>query len=132
MVPRMSNSSPGSSSTPRTPSRQENHCPPCSPSPSSSPTVSEIQTREREDQTESDISPVHVSTMVDEGSGRPDDNQANKNPKTTEKEPKREQGDPLFADSGRASSEILYSRDVRIWVSTVFILISQRPKLRYL
>ena len=32
--------------------------------------------------------------------------QANKNPKTNFKEPKRERGDPLFADSGRASSEI--------------------------
>ena len=31
--------------------------------------------------------------------------QANKNRKTNKKEPKREQGDPLFADSGRASSE---------------------------
>ena len=29
-----------------------------------------------------------------------------KNRKTNKKEPKREQGDPLFADSGRASSEI--------------------------
>ena len=74
--------------------------------PSSSRTVSEIQTREREDRIESDISPVTVSTTVDERSGRPDINQANKNPKTNKKEPKREQGDPLFTDSGRARSEI--------------------------
>ena len=32
--------------------------------------------------------------------------QASKNPKPNKKEPKRERGDPLFADSGRASSEI--------------------------
>ena len=49
--------------------------------PSSSLTVSEIQTREREDRIESDISRVTVSTTVDERSGRPDINQANKNPK---------------------------------------------------
>ena len=78
-----------------------------SSSSSSSPTVSEIQTREREDRIESDISPVTVSTTVDERSGRPDIDQANKNPKTNKQEPKREQGDPLFTDSGRASSEIL-------------------------
>ena len=73
---------------------------------SSSPTASEIQTREREDRTESDISPVHVSTSVGERWGRTDVDQANKHPKTNQKEPTREQGDPLFTDSGRASSEI--------------------------
>ena len=77
-----------------------------SSSSSSSPTVSEIQTPEREDRIESDISPVTVSTTVDERSGRPDIDQANKNPKRNKKEPKRERGDPLFADSGRAISEI--------------------------
>ena len=44
-----------------------------------------------------------MSTTVDERSGRPDIDQANKNRK--EKEPRREQG--VFADSGHASSEIL-------------------------
>ena len=58
------------------------------------------------DRTESDISPVTVSTTVDERSGRPDIDQASKNRKTNKKEPKREQGDPLFTDSSRASSEI--------------------------
>ena len=71
-----------------------------------SPTVREIKTRERENRTESDISPVTVSTTVDERSGRPDIDQANKIRKPNKKEPKRERGDPLFADSGRASSEI--------------------------
>ena len=55
-----------------------------------------------------------VSTTVDERSGRPDIDQVNKNPKPNKKEPQsergdtllREPGDPLFADSGRASSEI--------------------------
>ena len=40
-----------------------------------------------------------MSNTVDERSGRPDINQANKNPQTNKK-------DPLFTDSGRASSEI--------------------------
>ena len=100
VVPGLSNSSSRSdSSTSRTLSRQESHCSTSSSSSSSSPTVSEIQTREQEDRTESDISPVTVSTTVDERSGRPDIDQANENRK---KEPKGEQGDPLFADSGRA------------------------------
>ena len=87
VVPGLSSSSSGFSSTSRTPSRQENHCSASSSSSSSSPTVSEIQTREREDQTESDISPLLVSTTVDERSGRPDIDQANKNRKTNKKEP---------------------------------------------
>ena len=94
VVPGLSSSSSGSSSTSKTLSRQESHSSSSSSASSSSPTVSEIQTREREDQTERDISPVPVSTTVDERSGRPDDNQANKNPKT-KNESKREQSDPL-------------------------------------
>ena len=115
VVPVWSSSSSGSSSTSRTPSRQESHCSPSSSSSSSSPTVSEIQTREREDQTESDISPVPVSTTVDERSGRPDDNQANKIPKTNKKEPKREQSDRYFlkSRSGCKNSE-------KIWWMTKF------------
>ena len=108
MVPGLSNSSSGSdSSTSRTLSRQESHCSASSSSSSSSPPASEIQIREREDRIESDISPVTVSTLVDERSGRPDIGQANKYPKPHKKEPKRDRSDPLFADSGRASSEIL-------------------------
>ena len=98
VVPGLSSSSSGSSSTSRTPSRQESHCSLSSSSSTSSPTVSEIQTREREDQTESDNSPVVVSTTVDERSGRPDDSQANKNPKTNKKESKKEQSDPLCSE----------------------------------
>ena len=96
----------GSSSTSKTPSRQESHSSSSSSSSSSSPTVSEIQTRERGDRIESDISLVHVSTPVDDRSGRPDDNQTDKTPKPNKKESKKEQSDSLYADSSHASSEI--------------------------
>ena len=49
-----------------------------SSSSSSSTPVSEIQTREREDRTENDISPVTVPTTVDERSRRPDIDQVKK------------------------------------------------------
>ena len=54
------------------------HCSTSSSSSSSSPTVSDTKTRERKDRIESDISPVTVSTTVDERSGRPDIDQASK------------------------------------------------------
>ena len=79
VVPGLSNSSSGSdSSTSTTLSRQGSHCSTSSSSSSSSPTVSDTKTREREDRIESDISPVTVSTTVDERSGRPDIDQASK------------------------------------------------------
>ena len=73
VVPGLSSSSFGSSSTSRTPSRQESHCSTSSSSSSSSPMVtsSGYETREREDQTESDISPVPVSTKVDDRTEQP-------------------------------------------------------------
>ena len=96
VVSGLSNSSSGfDSSTSRTLSRQESHYSTSSCSSSSSLTVSEIQTREREDRIESDISPVTVSTTVDERSGRPDINQANKNPKTNKKETQERTGRPV-------------------------------------
>ena len=76
-----------------TPSRQENHSSSSSSTSSSSPTVSEIQTREREDRIESDISPVTVSTTVDERSGRPVVDQANKTSKTNKKKSHRQNGE---------------------------------------
>ena len=82
VVPGLSSSSSGSSSTSKTPSRQESHSSSSSSSSPSSPTVSELQTREREDRIDSDISPVPMSNLVDDGSGQPDEIQANKNPKT--------------------------------------------------
>ena len=99
MVPGLSaNSSSGSdSSTSRTLSRQESHCSTSSSSSSSSPTVSDTKTREREDRIESDISPVTVSTMVDERSRRPDVDQANKTPKNL-KNPQKEREDPLLKE----------------------------------
>ena len=103
-----------------TPSKQERHCSTSSSSSSSSPTTatsSTSETREREDQTESDTSPVPVSSFnVDDRTVKPvvcreynheQGRQANqKPPKTNKKETMIELGDSLFADSGRASSEI--------------------------
>ena len=71
-----------------TPSRQESHSSSSSSTSSSSPTVSETQSQEREDRIESDISPVQVSNSVDDRSGRPDDAQANKTPKTIKRNPR--------------------------------------------
>ena len=81
VVPGLSSSSSRSSSTSKSPSRQESHSSSSSSSSPSSPTVSEIQTREREDRIESDISPVPVSELIDDRLGKPDEIQANKNPK---------------------------------------------------
>ena len=100
MVPGLSNSSSRSdSSTTRTLSRQGGLCSTSSSSSSSSPTVSEIQTREREVRTESDISPV------DERSGRPDVDQANKIEKQIKRNERRSRATRCLPDSGRASSD---------------------------
>ena len=61
--------------------KQDSHSSSSSSSSPSSPTVGEIPVREREDATNRDISPVPVSEMVDDGSGKPEETQANKNPK---------------------------------------------------
>ena len=98
VVPGLSSSSSGSSSTSKTPSRQESHSSSSSSTSSSSPTVSEIQIREREDGINNDTSPVQVSTSVDDRSGRPDDIQANKTPKTKKEETTIELGDPLYSE----------------------------------
>ena len=98
VFPGLSSSSSGSSPTSRTPSRQESHSSSSASISSSSLTVSEIQTREREDRTESDISPVHVSTKVDDRSGRLDDTQVNKTPKPNKKESKKEQSESLCSE----------------------------------
>ena len=100
MVPGLSSSSSGSSSTSRTPSRQKSHCSTSSSSSSSSPTVtsSDNETREREGRTESDTSPVQVSTTVDDRSGRPDGTQANKIPNTHKKKTTIERSSPLDSE----------------------------------
>ena len=51
-------------------------------SSSFSPTVGEIPVREREDAPNSDISPVPVSELVDDRSGKLEEIQANEIPKT--------------------------------------------------
>ena len=94
VVPGLSSSSSGSSSTSRTPMRQESHSSSSSSSSPSSPTVGDLSVREREDATNSDISPVPVSNSVDDRSGRPDETQANKIPKPNKKETTIERGNP--------------------------------------
>ena len=80
VVPGLSSSSSTSTSSLRTRTRQESHSSSSSSSSPSSHTVDEIPVREREDATNSDISPVPVSELVD--SGKPEEIQANKKPKT--------------------------------------------------
>ena len=87
VVPGLTSSSSTSSSSSRTPIKQESHSSSSSSSSSpSSPTVGDVSVREKEDVTNSDISPVPVSEFVDDSSGRPDGIQANKIPKTNKKE----------------------------------------------
>ena len=76
VVPGLSSSSSGSSPSLRTPLKQESHSSSYSSSLFSSPTVGEIQVRKREDAPNSDISPVPVSNLVDDGSGQPEEIQA--------------------------------------------------------
>ena len=134
------------------------HCSTSSSSSSSSPTGTsrDNETRERENRIESDMSPVTVSTTVDDRSGQPVVDQANKLPKTNKKEPKIEQDNPLCSEipewlqefreilvddeipqhgpsHASSSHEVFFRahipRDVRIWVSTVFILISRKTEI---
>ena len=79
--------------------KQESHSSSSSSSSPSSPTVGEIPVREREDATNSDISPVPVSNSVDDRSGKPDETQANKIPKPNKKETPIERGNPLCSDN---------------------------------
>ena len=94
VVPDLSSSSSAFSSTSRTFMKQESHSSSSSSSSSSSPTVSEILIREREDAPNSDISPVPVSNLVDDGSGKPDKIQANKIQKPNKKETPIERSNP--------------------------------------
>ena len=98
VIPGLSSSSSGSSSSSRTPIKQESHSSSSSSSSLSSPTVGEIPIREREDALDNDISPVPVSELVDDRSGKPEEIQANKNPKTNKKETTIARGDPLCSD----------------------------------
>ena len=98
VVPGLSSSSSGSSSTLRTSMKQESRSSSYSSSSPSSPTVGEIPVREREDVPNRDISPVQVSNSVGDGSGQPDETQANKNPKPNKKETTIERGNSLNSE----------------------------------
>ena len=67
--------------------KRESHSSSSSSSSSSSPTVGEILVRER-DAPDSEISPVPVSELVDDRSGKPEEIQANKNQKKTKRKPR--------------------------------------------
>ena len=96
VVPGLTSSSSTSSSSLRTPIKQESHSSSSSSSSSpSSPTVGEMSVREREDAPNSEISPVPVSELVDDRTGEPVENQANKIPKTNKKETTIEPGKPV-------------------------------------
>ena len=88
VVPGLSSSSSASSSTLRTPMKQESHSSSSSSSSPFSPSVDEISVREREDAPDNDISPVPVSELVDDRSGKPEEIQANKNQKPNKKKPR--------------------------------------------
>ena len=85
-------SSSTSSSSLRTPIKQESHSSSSSASSPSSPTVGEISVREREDAPNSDISPVPVSELVDDRTGKPVETQANEIPNPNKKETTIERG----------------------------------------
>ena len=87
VVPGLSSSSSASSSTSRTPMKQESHSSSSSSSPSS-PSVGEMSIREREGAPISDISPVPVSQLVDDRTGKPVETQANKIPNPQKKKPR--------------------------------------------
>ena len=88
VVPGLPSSSSGSSSTFRTPMKQESRSSSSYSSSPSSPTVGEMSVREREDAPNSDISPVPVSDLVDDGSMQPEETQANKTQKTNKTKPR--------------------------------------------
>ena len=78
--------------------KQESHSSSSSSSSPSSPTLGEIPVREREDASNSDISPVPVSELVDDRSGQPDGIQADKIQKPNKKETTIERGNPLYSE----------------------------------
>ena len=95
VVPGLSSSSSASSSTSRTLMKPESHSSSSSSSSPSSPTVDEISVREREDAPISDISPVPVSELVDDRTGKPVETQA-KIPKPKKKETPIERGNRVM------------------------------------
>ena len=98
VVPGLTSSSSTSSSSSRTPIKQESHSSSSSSSSPSSPTVGDLSVREREDAPNSDISPVPVSELVDDSSGKHEKIQANKIQKPNKKETTIERGIPLDSE----------------------------------
>ena len=78
--------------------KQESHSSSSSSSSPSTPTVGDLSVRERKDSPDSDISPVPVSELVDDRTGKLVEIQANEIPKTSEKETPIERGNPLCSD----------------------------------
>ena len=85
VVPGLTSSSSTSSSTSRTPMKQESHSSSSFSSSPSSPTVGDISVREREDASNSDISSVPVSKLVDDRTGEAVETQAHQIPKIFKK-----------------------------------------------
>ena len=79
--------------------KQESHSSSSSSSLPSSPTAGEIQVREREDAPNSNLSPVPVSNPVGDGSGKPEETQGNKTPKTNKKETTIERSNSLNSET---------------------------------
>ena len=154
----LTSSSSTSSSSSRTPMKQESHSSSSySSSSPSSPTVGEMSVRERKDALNSDISPVPVSELVDDKTGEPVETQANEIPKTNKKETPIERenlcDDPEIPEWLQEFKENLVDdekfhfwealtpvlltkclwsrlqRDVRIWASVMFTLISQKTEI---
>ena len=75
--------------------KQESHFSSSSSSSSSSPTVGEMSVREREGAPNSDISPVPVSELVDDRTGKPVETQANQIPKSNKKRDHDRTGKPV-------------------------------------
>ena len=87
VVPGLTSSSSTSSSSLRTPIKQESQSSSSSSSSSpSSPSVRDMSVRERENESNRDISPVPVSESVGDRTGEPVETRANKIPKTNKKE----------------------------------------------
>ena len=78
--------------------KQESYSSSTSSSSPSSPTVREFLVREWKDAPNSDISPVPVSELVDDRSAKPEEIQANKNPKPNNKEHPIERGNPCDSE----------------------------------
>ena len=125
VVPGFASSSSGSSSTLRTPMKQESHSSSSSSSSPSSPTVGEISVREREDAPNSDNSPVPVSTSARQILRSRNGCKNSGKIWWMMKFQYREALTPVLL------MKLLESRprrDVRIWVNTVFILISLKTE----